>query len=322
MRIPTSSTMSSVGKSSLRSWIVPAVAIATAGLFVSATWPDVVWGQKIDLTKTKTNAADSRILIEDCRISPVQIATLSTDRPGVFAEVSVKEGDAIEADTVIARLQDDTAQARYVLAREKATDDIDVRYAQKAAEYARAEYEIHVEANKRQPGTFPQLELQKLKLAMERGVLQIEKAEHDFMLNKLSRDEALADLNSYQVKAPFTGTVTRVYKHKGEAVRQGDPVLEVMNTDVLRVEGYLSIRDRLRVQPGTPVSVKLDIPDEDLEIENEIFEGKVTFIDEAVVPTSSLFRVWAEVPNRNNLLRVGLTAQMSIHPGQEVTAAE
>ena len=316
--MPSVTTLSN--RSKVSRWLVSVVIVATSCLCAGTILSEIVWGQNAKLTKGTSKAADSPILIEDCRITPVDVAVLSTDRPGVFAEVSVKEGDLVEADAIIARLQDDVAQARYTLAKEKATDDIDIRYAEKAWEVAKKEYEIMLEVRKK--GAVTQLELDKLKLAMERGELQVEKAEHDFMLNKLSRDEAFADLNSYHVKAPFTGTVTRIYKHKGEAVRQGDPVLELMNTDHLRVEGYLNIKDRLRVRPGTPVSVKLDIPDVDLEIENEIFEGRVTFIDKAVVPTSSLFRVWAEVPNRDDLLRVGLTAQMMIHPEREVTAKE
>ncbi|MEX0729141.1 MAG: HlyD family efflux transporter periplasmic adaptor subunit [Planctomycetaceae bacterium] len=316
---PTVTT--STAKYHSRRWGLPLAIVATLGIVACVTVSDAVWGQNAKLTKAKTKAVDSRILIEECRITPVQVAVLSTDRPGVFAEVSVTEGALVEADAVIARLQDEVAQARYVVAREKATDDVDVRYAAKAAEYARKEYEIHVEANKKAQAFSP-LEIEKLKLAMERGILQIQKAEHDFLLNKLTRDESFAELNSYQVKAPFNGTITRIYKHKGEAVRQGDPVLELMNTDHLRIEGYLGIRDRLRVKPGTPVTVKLDIPDEDLEIENEVFEGRVTFIDLAVNPVTSSFRVWAEVPNRDDLLRVGLTAQMIIHPEPEVTATK
>ncbi|MFN0195735.1 MAG: efflux RND transporter periplasmic adaptor subunit [Planctomycetaceae bacterium] len=270
----------------------------------------------------KPSARGAEILLPECSITAVDVAILSTDRSGVLADITVKEGAFVQTDQIVARLQDDVAQARFLLADAKAKDNVDIRYSAKAYDYAKKEYEIALDSRARVPGSVPELEAEKLKLAMDRGELQVEKAESDFELNKLSRDEALADLNSYRIKTPFPGMVTRVYKHKGEAVRQGDPVLELINTDRLRVEGYLSIRDRLRVKMGAAVAVRIDIPDEELEIEDDIFEGQITFIDVSVVGTSSICRVWAEVPNRDDLLRIGLPAQMMIDPDRILPAIE
>ncbi len=301
------------------------VAMSGLGLCLLLFATDLVQGQNERPVKSRIPKPPSRsaeIHVPECSITAVDVAILSTDRSGVLADIIVKEGMFVEADEVIARLQDDVAQARYILADEKTKDDVDVRYAAKAYDYAKKEYEIALDSRARVEGSVPELEAEKLKLAMERGALQVEKAEHDFQLNKLSRDEALADLNSYRIKTPFMGTVTRVYKHKGEAVRQGDPVLELINTDRLRVEGYLSISDRLRVRPGAAVDVKIDIPDEELDIEEEIFAGQITFIDVSVVGSSSICRVWAEVPNRDDLLRIGLSAQMTIYPDRILPAIE
>ena len=151
-------------------------------------------------------------------------------------------------------------------------------------------------------------------LAAERSELQIEKAQMDRELNYLARDEAMAQLKTYKVEAPFAGIVTRVHKRQGEAVRQGDPILELVNTDRVRVEGDVKISQIWNIRRGDLVKVQLEIPNFDLDVEKLTFEGRIVFVDVSVEPVSGTVRVWAEVENSGNLLRAGLSAKMTIYP--------
>ena len=56
----------------------------------------------------------------------------------------------------------------------------------------------------------------------------------DFFFQVFKRNEAQAQLDTFSIRAPFAGVVTRVHRGKGEAVRQGDQVLELVSTQRVR----------------------------------------------------------------------------------------
>ena len=69
-------------------------------------------------------------------------------------------------------------------------------------------------------------------------------------------DAARASLDSLELKAPFTGTVSQLNFHSGEWVLPGQPVLVLADLDHLRVETTdLSERDVTKIEIGQPVSV-------------------------------------------------------------------
>jgi hypothetical protein len=45
-----------------------------------------------------------------------------------------------------------------------------------------------------------------------------------------------------------------------------------------------------------------------------VFYGKIVFVDVSAQPVTGQVRVWAEVENRDNILRAGLNARMAINP--------
>jgi membrane fusion protein (multidrug efflux system) len=258
------------------------------------------------------NGNSGEITLEQCRIRLIDQVTLASDRMGILAFVEPDEGDRVEAGQVIAGLRDEIARATVARAQKESENDVEVRYAHKAAEVAQVEYEKAIEANQRVRGAVPDIEVRRLKLAAERSLLQIEQAEHQMQINKLTRDEAQAQLDTHHVTAPFSGVVTRRFRSKGEAVRQGDPILEVVSTDRVRVEGDVAIAAAWRISPGMPVRVRLDVPGAPRSAEDPVFEGKVAFVDVTVEPVTRRVRVWAEVENPGNVLRAGLGARMVI----------
>jgi membrane fusion protein, multidrug efflux system len=253
------------------------------------------------------------LVIERCWIKLVDQVMLASDRPGVIGRLTATEGTAVARDEQVVRLLDDVTRARLARAEKEVGNDIEIRYARKAADVARIEFDKALLANQRVPGAIPDIEINRLRLARERSVLQIEQAEHTFELNRLARDEAAAELNTFQIAAPFDGIVTNVYKRTGEAVVQGEPILELTSTRRIRIEGYVNVADAWRVQAGDRVEARLDIPDVDLDVERETFGGRIVFVDVTVEKVSRKVRVWAEVENRDDILRAGLNATMVVH---------
>src|SRR5208283_5470360 len=82
--------------------------------------------------------------------------------------------------------------------------------------------------------------------------------------------------------------------------------------DRMRVTGYLDVSDAWHVRPKQTVRVMPELEGVDLPIEREVFEGQITFVDCEIDPKTRTCRVFAEVENRDDLLRSGLECRMEI----------
>jgi membrane fusion protein (multidrug efflux system) len=258
------------------------------------------------------------IELDECRIQAVKTARLATDRPGVLAVVQPQEGDSVRENQIVARLMDEVPQASLEVAKLVADDPVEIEYATKLHAVDKLEYEKDIQANLQHLNTVPDLEVQRAKLQSERSLLQIDKAKHEIKVNELKAAQADAELKTYRILAPFDGVVTRVSKYRGEAVHQGDTILEVVNTDIVRIEGRVKEKDIWYVKVGSPVTVRLSLRSTHLDVEKQVFHGRIGFVDVVANSVSFDTRVWAEVPNPGNILRPGLLATMTIEPSAPV----
>lgn len=275
-------------------------------------------------------ASNAPIDARECWIKLADQAQLASDRPGVIASLP-EEGDRVtryvmrdgeNVQTPVATLRAEVAEAALAAAEIEAKNDIAERFAEKAHELAKAELEKSLYVNRRARGTIPDIELKRQELEIQKAKLQIEKEQLTQDINKKKRDQAAAELNTYYVYAPFDGTVRQVYKNVGEAVRQGDPLLDIINTDRVYVTGYVTYYERQQVQVGNLVGVSLAETSQDesfatgIRRKNPELPGKIVFIDEVADPASRMIRIKAEVDNREHKLIAGLPARMMIYPGR------
>lgn len=261
--------------------------------------------------------APGAVTLPKCAVKLLDSVVLASDRPGLISHVEPKEGDEVRKDQEIVFLKDDALVAIYEIAKEKAENDVNKRFADASAAVAKAELEKMLESNRKVPGSIPSTEVERGRLNVIKAQLQGEQAAHEQQVAKLEAKKAAAELKASKVEAPFDGKVRKVLKHKGEAVTQGTPILELVSTRTVKVEGYLPVEDLWSVKRGDPVEVQIDFPERVLDIENEVFEGKVYFIDPTVSPVTHGARIWAEVQNPNEKLIEGLYAKMTIKHGRK-----
>ena len=79
-------------------------------------------------------ANDKTVVIRDCRIEPVNQVVLASVRAGTLMQFSLREGDAVQEDQIVATLNDGVARARQAVAKHEAENDVDVRYARKSSQ--------------------------------------------------------------------------------------------------------------------------------------------------------------------------------------------
>ncbi len=245
---------------------------------------------------------------------------------GVLVEVKVSEGKMVEKDELLAQIMDvetrlakERAQIEVEIARKKAENDINIRFAKKSAEVSKAEMRRAMESIKKYPKSISDSEMDRLRLTVEQAVLEIEQAERDFEIAKLTlrleeNDCQSAEelLSRRKILAPFSGVVVQINHHRGEWVKPGDMVVRVLRIDRLRAEGFLDAKEVTGDLKGCAVKLTVDLPGE----RGVVFPGKVVFVSPEIDPVNTQVHVWAEVENRGLRLRPGMRANMSIEVPQ------
>jgi multidrug efflux pump subunit AcrA (membrane-fusion protein) len=279
------------------------------------------------LAATASAAGPADPVLPNCLISVKDEVQVPAQEAGVLVELPAQLGMRVERGDVLGKIDDSERQMQKRLAlieqkaaREKAENDIDVRYASAASKVAESEYQQAVEANGRVRGAFPEAEVRRLNLAWHRAFLQIEQAQveqkmakYQAQLRAAEVEAAEANIRRRRIVAPVAGEVVELMKHEGEWVAPGDPVLRVARFDTLRIEGFLNATeyDPLDVA-NRPVTVEVELA----RGRRVQFTGQISYIDPRV-QAGGEYRVWAEVANRREgdqwLLRPGLSAVMTVH---------
>jgi multidrug resistance efflux pump len=286
-------------------------------------------------TRTASAAASPPVL-HGCVVSLIYEAQFPGQEPGVLLELNAKEGQEVKEGDLLGKTDDTQpymqgriAMEEHKAAVEKANNDVDVRYAEKATELAATEYEKSKAANDKTPGAVSDIELRRLYLTYQRGGLETERAKSERKVAAFTAaakaveiEAAKEAMERHEIRAPANGVIAQVHLHKGEWVKPGDPVLHLMQLDRLRVEGYV---DLAKFSPSQvlnrPVTVQAMLQGRKVE-----FTGKITFVSplvEGVDSATSSYRVKAEVenlredgPNGQWLLQPGMIVDMSIRANE------
>ena len=262
------------------------------------------------------------LVLESVQITLVDEVELAAREPGQIVAVPVREGDLVEEDGLIARIDDtepqllrSRANVEASIAKRQATNDVKVRFARKSQEVAEAELRRARESVEKFAKSVSETELDRLRLAAERTQLEVEQAEHDQQIAALTHelkqtevDVATRGIERRKVLSPLSGVVVELYRRRGEWVQPGDVVARLVRIDRVRAEGFLPASAVTAELLGASVQLIIDLPGKP----KTVFAGELVFVSPEVNPVNGQVRVWAEIENRDRLLRPGLQAKMTI----------
>ncbi len=268
--------------------------------------------------------------IRDCVIASINDQFVPGADSGVLSSMKVQEGMLVTKDMEMGTIDDSEARAvlqvkklELEVAIQKGKSEVNIQHAKAARDVASATLGYYKEAN-RVPGTVSKAEMLKLELEVTKAELAIKQAEEQQTEDRLTANAKKAEVDAAQValerrvlRAPFDGVVTSVVKKPGEWVAAGDPVMQVVGINRLRVMGNL---DAAQWGPndiaGRSVTVTVLLPrGRTLDV-----PGKVTYVSPVI--TLGHLPVWAEIetPMEDNLpvVQAGLKASMKVHVSQPV----
>lgn len=246
-----------------------------AALVVVLACPLAAWGGQAAETLTHTKPSADRLL--------------AFQRPGLVAEVPVKEGDAVKAGDLPARLDDEAESLAVRALKEQAEDDTHMRAASAQLEQGKADLKRIEWASGE--GAATQFEVEHARLEVTIAELSLELAQFKRKQDRLKYEEVKARLEQMRMVSPVAGKVERIVKNAGESVTLQDVVMRVVCIDPLWVDAPVLIGEAKRLKPGDRAEVMFAGGAAD------VAEGSVVFIAAVGDAASGTLTVRVAVPN-------------------------
>jgi macrolide-specific efflux system membrane fusion protein len=276
----------------------------------------------------RANSEDADLVaareVESVVLRLIEEAEVPAQEAGVVTQILVRDGQRVkrgellaQVDDQVARLAEKAAAAQFEIARAKATNDVRIRFSKKALEVSEAELQRSTDSIERFAKSVSQSQLDVERLTVQKNRLEAEQAEHDqqiAILEMKAKDNELAATRAHvarrQIAAPFDGVIVQVYVRRGEWVEPGQKALRIVNVDRLKAEGFVAAEVATAVAPGRNVELAVDTG-----VERPITRpGSIEFVSPEVDPITGQVRVWAEIDNRDGVLRPGQPARMTLGP--------
>jgi RND family efflux transporter MFP subunit len=230
----------------------------------------------------------------------VRRALLAAEEDGLVVELAVNEGDAVKQGDVLARLRDtrarlDVARAEADLASKRGT------VLERTAEAARARQDMArlEELQSRASAAWSEMEDKKTALAAAEARLEVASA--DVASAEAALNWARERLVRMTIAAPFGGRIIAKRTEIGQWLRQGDPVVELLDLD--QVDARLDVPeqfiDRIN-QSAEPVRIRI-------QATGEVAQAPVSAVVPDADPLSRLFPVRVRLSNGDGHLRPGMS---------------
>lgn len=290
-------------------------------------------GVKAEAVNAVQPSAADELRMNSVLVTLIEHVEVPARDVGQLQTIDVKEGQLVGEGDLIAQIEDKDAQlarnkARIEadIAREEAANDKKVRAAKKTSDVAASELARAKESVEKYRDAVPAAELDRLLLAADKAVIDIEQAEHELRAAGLAlqlkeNEHALAEHNiaKRKIVAPLAGMVVQVHKHAGEWVQPGDKVVRVVRLNRLRVEAFLTRQDVEAHGDLVGRAVNLTVT---IAGKPQDFSGKVVFVHPEINPLNGQVRVWAEVDNHDLRLRPGMQGTLTVAPAAESVAVK
>ena len=125
--------------------------------------------------------------------------------------------------------------------------------------------------------------------------------------------EAQVCLGDTTLVAPFSGDIVKKSVELGSFVGPGSPAFELASTDVVKI--VVGVPDTVvrSIKVGQPVDVAIDA------FPSRTFHARISRISSAADTTTRNFDVEVAIPNRDQLLKVGMIGSLQLAHGEEAS---
>lgn len=237
-------------------------------------------------------------------VRPSQQVTLGAPLDGIVAKIPVDEGDTVEKDVPIVRMDDQLQVVRVASAKLQAESEAAVREAKLVL--AEAQIMLDRAEHAATKDAASEWEVRRSKLQRDQAQAGLDNACDQLAVarSNLTLEEEL--LRKYQLNAPFAGCVLRVHAEQGATLQRGGDIVTLVKLDPLEAEFFIPIDFDGRFSVGQSVPLRVD-PILAASRKLPTVEATVKTIDPVIDSASRTFRVVFTVPNPAGRLPAGIS---------------
>lgn len=285
-------------------------------------------------------AADDVIVVQDVIVEFARQVDVPARQSGAIAQMSCVLNGVVEAGDVVGSLDDSAlmiqrraAILRLDSARMAAEDEIELQYAETVLEEAQAELDDSEQTQQSVRGSIARNQLRRMRLAVQRGQLDVAQAKKRIRQAEIDRDLAAAELavigqqmDELRSVSPIDGVVLSLHHNVGEWVNAGDTVATIATADQLHCHALVGA-DQLdpATAVGLPVVVTWPAPTGHATMTGSqpmaSLRGRVVSVDPDRLP-GNRFRLHAEITNQRRTTSpspLALPTAWQLVPGVRVT---
>jgi RND family efflux transporter MFP subunit len=218
---------------------------------------------------------------------------------GELQGLTVREGDAVRAGQVLARIDPTEYQAR-------------LRQAQQQADAAKAQIDISQRQLENNRALVAQNFISQTALEASLSNLQVAQANHRAALAAV--DVARKNLDDTSLLAPLSGRVAQRLAQPGERMAIDARVLEIVDTSRLELEASVSAAESLQLKIGQTAQLRIEGSD-------QVLQGRLVRINPVAQSASRSVMAYLSIDNRAAVLRQGLYVQGQLETGSKLAPA-
>lgn len=215
-------------------------------------------------------------------------ATMRAEVQGAVMEMVVEQGQQVKKGQLLARIEDTSLQDQLIAARSA------VRVARNGLRVARAEEERNRKLAG--AGVITRRDLERAELSRHQAQAQLSEAQARLAL-------ARQQVGRTRIRAPFAGVVSERHASAGDIVQPGTPLYTLIDPTSLRLEASVPAAQLSSLQPGVGVDFNV------AGYGDRSFEGRIEQINPAVDPGTGQVRIYVTLPNTEQALLTGLSAE-------------
>lgn len=264
----------------------------------------------------------ARTMTVDGLVRLIEHVDVPAGHEGKLEKILIKEGASVhkgdllgQIDTTQAQLALKKAEWELQLAGEKAKSEVAINLAKSTKEIAQAEFDRAQAARQAARGSMSNSEFDRLRLDAEKAIHELARVTEEKRFAQLTSHAKTVEvqlarlaLEERRIVSPLEGVVVQIYRREGEWVHPGEKVLRMVRIDRLRVEAFVDLQAQLQSLEQAPAKLLVSFPD----APPQIFTGEIIFVHPEADPVNGQIRIWAEIENRDRMLRPGQRGQLTI----------
>jgi HlyD family secretion protein len=286
-----------VKNATLTFWSAPVVA---AAVFAAAA----ITLRPSSTARAETAAMPQHAIVVHGQTEPSQRVEVPSVEEGQVATIAVHEGQPVKKGQVIATLDDRVQALSVKLEKEKADSQVAIESALNQEKVARLTYQRYLQMGK----VASAAETQQKKLALEEATLAVQQARENQAQRQVKLATAQAILDRMTIRSPISGSILRLAKHAGEAVKIDDTVATVVRISKLNVVFFPPEQLFGKVKVGDKVTIQVDTVPPVQRV------ATVIAVDPIINPASELFRVKMRLNNAQQQIAAGTAARWTWKP--------